>query len=286
MSQSPSSSPHLKQSIAPFVFGVGFSHTEGEVEIAPGLLINFNGGLTFDDACRLAAETGFQGMDLIGPRYWPTLKKYGLTPTMACLGSAGTPNEGIASKAMHAKLEASTREALAQCAAQHVPNIVVMTGPPAGMTPQEGADNTVDFLNRVKSQAEDANVTLCMEILNAIDHPGYMFDHAQWGFDVVKRVNSPRVKVLYDIYHSQVQDGDIVRTMRENIDWIGHIHTAGNPGRKQLDDEQELNYPFIARQIAALKFTGYVGHEYLPTRDADPIEHLKKAYAMFDLSIA
>ena len=285
MNENKLSRAHLKQVIAPFVFGVSFSHTEGEVQVAPGFYIRFNGGLTLDDTCRIAADIGFKGYDLIGPAYWPTLRKYGLTPTMACLGAAGNPNRGIGAKEAHAELQASTCEALQQCGEFGVPNIVVMTGPRAGMAPEEGADNSVEFLNRVKAQAEDLNVTLCIEILNAKDHADYLFDHAKWGFEVVRRVNSPRVKILYDIYHAQVQDGDVVRTMRENIEWIGHIHTAGNPGRKQLDDEQELNYPYIAREIAALKFAGYVGHEYMPTADADAVECLKKAYAMFDLEI-
>jgi hydroxypyruvate isomerase len=204
---------------------------------------------------------------------------------MPGLGSAGTPMDGVAAKGNHAKYESTTRAILKQCSEYGAPNILAMTGPPLGITYAEAADNTVEFMNKVKSQAEDGNVTICMEILNAIDHPNYAFDHAEWGFDVCRRVNSPRVKVLYDIYHSQIQDGDIVRTIRENIDWIGHIHTAGNPGRRQLDDEQELNYPFIAREIAKLKFTGYVGHEYMPQPDTHALEDLKKAYDTFDLAI-
>jgi hydroxypyruvate isomerase len=280
-----SSSPRLKQSIAPFVFGVTFSHTEG-IPIAPGFFIQFRGGLSLDDTCRIAAEIGFKGYDLMGPQHWPTLKKYGLIPTMSHLGSAGAIHEGFGSKQMHDKLEASTRAGLKECAAHGVPNIVAMPGPPTGMTYEEGADNTVEFFNRVKAQAEDLGVTICMELLNRLDHPNYLFDHAKWGFEVAKRVNSPRVKVLYDIYHAQIQDGDIVRTIRDNISWIGHIHTAGNPGRHQIDDEQELNYRFIARVIAGLQFTGYVGHEYMVREESDPVSCLKEAFEMFDLPLS
>jgi hydroxypyruvate isomerase len=258
-----SSSPRLKQCIAPFVFGCSFSHTEG-IPIAPGFFITFRGGLSLDDTCRLAAEIGFKGYDLMGPQHWPTLKKYGLTPTMSHLGSAGLINEGFGSKQMHDKLLASTRAALKECAANGVPNIVAMPGPPTGMTYEEGADNTVEFFNRIKAEAEDLGVTICMELLNRIDHPNYLFDHAKWGFDVAKRVNSPR----------------------ENIQWIGHIHTAGNPGRCQLDTEQELNYRFIARVIAGLQFTGYVGHEYMVREESDPVSCLKEAFEMFDLPLS
>jgi len=282
----PETKNKIKQCIAPFTLGAQFSHEGGDVAIVPGFFISFNNGWKLDDICRMAAEIGIQGIDLIAPQYWPTLKKYGLMPTMPGLGSGGTPMEGIAEKENQGRYETSVRAMLKQCSEYGAPNMVAMPGPPKGMTYDEAADNTVAFLDRVKSQAEDQNVTICMEILNAVDHPDYVFDHAKWGFDVCKRVNSPRVKVLYDIYHSQIQDGDIVRTIRNNIEWIGHIHTAGNPGRNQILENQELNYPFIAREIAKLKFTGFVGHEYMPTPDVDPVECLRKAYEIFDLSIA
>ena len=142
-----------------------------------------------------------------------------------------------------------------------------MVGPRSELSMEECADNAVAFLNRVKGQAEDLGVTICLENLNSkVDHKGYMFDRTPWGFEIVKRVDSPRVKVLFDVYHAQVQEGDVTRTLRENIDWIGHIHFAGNPGRCQIDEEQELNYPFIAREIARLGYTGYVGLEYMPKR--------------------
>jgi len=279
------SGARIKQCVAPFALGADFSHEKGDIAIVPGFFISYRNGWTFDDFCRMVSEIGIKGVDLIAPQYWPTLKKYGLLPTMPGLGTAGTPMDGIAAKENHAKYECSTRAMLKQCSEYGAPNMVAMTGPPQGMSYEEAADNTVDFLNTVKSQAEDQSVTICLEILNAVDHPDYVFDHANWGFDVVKRVDSPRVKVLYDIYHSQIQDGDIVRTIRNNIDLIGHIHTAGNPGRRQIDSEQELNYPFIAREIAKLRFTGYVGHEYMPQPDTHALEDLKKAYEIFDLAI-
>ena len=284
---SPSSKPYqpFKQVLAPFCFGGTFSHTEG-FPIVPGLFyINFADGRTFDDTCRIAAEIGFQGYDLIGPHGWETLKKYGLKPTMSHLGAAGTPDDGICSKALHERFEKSTREALQECGKFGAVNIVTMAGPLGDMTLEQAADNAVEFLNKVKAEAEDQGVNLCLENLNSkVDHKGYLFDHSAWGFDVVKRVNSPRVKVLYDIYHAQIMEGDVVRTMRDNIEWIGQIHTAGNPGRCQIDENQELNYPFIAREIEKLKFSGYLGHEYMPRQGSDPVACLKQAFEIFDVS--
>jgi hydroxypyruvate isomerase len=151
------------------------------------------------------------------------------------------------------------------------------------MADQEGADNCVEFLNRVKAHAEDRGVTISMELLNSrVNHRDYMFDHIGWGVDVMKRVNSPRVKILYDIYHAQIMDGDVVRAIRENIAHINHFHTGGNPGRNDIDDSQELNYRFIMQEIAALGFTGFVSHEYSPKAGSDPLAVLAKAVEICD----
>ena len=137
--------------------------------------------------------------------------------------------------------------------------------------------------NRVKAHAEDKQVTICMEYLNSkVNHKDYMFDHIAWGVDVMKRVNSPRVKILYDIYHAQIMDGDIVRNIRDNFQWIGHFHTGGNPGRHEIDDTQELNYRFIMKAIADLGYTGFVSHEYSPSQGHDPIVELEKAIEICD----
>jgi hydroxypyruvate isomerase len=146
------------------------------------------------------------------------------------------------------------------------------------MPDAEGADHTVAFLNRVKGMAEDKGVTICLELLNGKDHKDYMCDRTAWGVEVCRRVNSPRVKLLYDIYHMQRMEGEIIRTVRENIGWIGHFHTAGVPGRHEIDDSQELNYKAIARAIAELGFTGFVTHEFVPV--GDPVKSLEQAYAI------
>ena len=138
--------------------------------------------------------------------------------------------------------------------------------------------------NEIKAHAEDKQVTICMEYLNSkVNHKDYMFDHIAWGVDVMKRVNSPRVKILYDIYHAQIMDGDIVRNIRDHFQWIGHFHTGGNPGRHEIDDTQELNYRFIMQAIADLGFTGFVTHEYSPTQGHDPIAMLAKAIEICDV---
>jgi hydroxypyruvate isomerase len=152
------------------------------------------------------------------------------------------------------------------------------------MDDRAGADNCVTFLNKIKAQAEDKGVTVCMELLNSkVNHKDYMFDHLAWGVDVLTRVNSPRVKILYDIYHAQIMDGDIVRNIRDNIKWLGHFHTGGNPGRHDIDDTQELNYRFVVQAIAELGYTGFVSHEYSPAAGHDPIQTLEKAIQICDV---
>jgi hydroxypyruvate isomerase len=207
--------------------------------------------MAFEDTCREAARAGCYGYDLIGPKDWPMLKKYGLIPTMYPPGPGGTIPDALNRTENHATLEKSMHAAIDEAAANGVPNIITFSGNRAGMADAEGADHCVEFLNRIKSHAEDKGVTVCMEYLNSkVNHKDYMFDHIAWGVDVMKRVNSPRVKILYDIYHAQIMDGDIVRSIRDHFQWISHFHTGGNPGRHEIDDTQELNYHFIAQAIA------------------------------------
>jgi hydroxypyruvate isomerase len=197
-------------------------------------------------------------------------------------GSAGServtiPN-ALNAKENHTRLEASVRAAIDQCAAAGCPNLITFSGNRRGMADAEGAENCVAFLNRVKTQAEDKGVTLCMELLNStVNHKDYMCDHTAWGVGVVKRVNSPRVKLLYDIYHMQIMEGDVCRTIADNFQWIAHFHTGGVPGRHELDDTQELNYRFVAKTIADLGYAGYIAHEYRPAAGRDARESLKQA---------
>jgi hydroxypyruvate isomerase len=240
-------------------------------------------GVALEDSCREAARLGIKGFDLIGPTDWPTLKKYGLVPSMYP-GPGGTIPDALNRKENHAKLRATLDAAIDEAAASGVPNIITFSGNRNGMADAEGADNCVTFLNAIKTHAEDKQITICIEYLNSkVNHKDYMFDHIAWGVDVVKRVNSPRVKILYDIYHAQIMDGDIVRNIRDHFQWIGHFHTGGNPGRHEIDDTQELNYRFVMQAIADLGFTGFVSHEYSPSQGHDPIKELEKAIQICDV---
>ena len=244
----------------------------------------FARAMSMEDCCREAARLGIRGFDLIGPDDWPLLKKYGLVPSMYPLGPGGTISDALNRRENHDRIEMSLRAAIDQSAANQVPNVITFSGNRRGMADAEGADNCVAFLNKVKAQAEDKGVTIAMELLNSkVNHRDYMFDHMAWGVDVVKRVNSPRVKILYDIYHAQIMDGDVVRTIRDNIAWIAHFHTGGNPGRNDIDETQELNYRYICEEIAKLPFTGFVSHEYTPKAGSDPIAVLAKAIEICDV---
>jgi hydroxypyruvate isomerase len=241
----------------------------------------FARGTPFEDTCREAARLGIVGYDLRGPADWPTLKKYGLIPTMYP-GPGGTIPDALNRIENHDRLEKSMNAAIDEAAANGVPNIITFSGNRKGMPDTEGADNCVKFLNKVKAHAEDKGVNICMELLNSkVNHKDYMCDHTAWGVDVMKRVGSPRCKLLYDIYHLQIMEGDICRTIKDNIQYLGHFHTGGNPGRHEIDDTQELNYHFVAKTIADLGFTGYVAHEYSPAPGRDAIQSLTQAMEIF-----
>jgi hydroxypyruvate isomerase len=244
----------------------------------------FGRGLSLEDSCREAARLGIKGFDLIGPQDWPTLRKYGLVPSMYPPGPGGTIPDALNRNENHARLDASLRAAIDEAAANGVPNVITFSGVRRGMDDREGADNCVAFLNRIKAHAEDKGITICMEYLNSkVNHKDYMFDHITWGVDVMKRVDSPRVKILFDIYHAQIMDGDIVRNIRDYFPWIAHFHTGGNPGRHDIDETQELNYRFIAQAIADLNYTGFISHEYSPAPGHDPIAVLNKAIGICDV---
>jgi hydroxypyruvate isomerase len=236
--------------------------------------------LSIEDLSKAAADIGLKGIDLIGPADWPTVKKYGLIPTMT--GGGGTIANACNRKDLHDKLEKEFQENIPRAAENGVPNVITFSGNRQGMSDGEGLENTVIMLNRVKGLAEKHGVTICLELLNSkVDHKDYMCDHTAWGVEVVKRVNSPRVKLLYDIYHMQIMEGDIIRTIRDNIQHLAHFHTGGNPGRNELDDTQELNWRTIAKAIADLGFSGYFAHEFVPKRD--PLKSLREAALLCDV---
>lgn len=241
----------------------------------------FNGAkLDLDGMCRETARLGAVGIDLVGPDAFPMLKQHGLIPTMVPGGSG--IKKGINDKQNHAEIDPKMRAAIKAAAGAGAPNVIVLAGDRAGISDEAGLENSVTFLNNIKGLAEELKVTLCIELLNSkVNHPGYMCDHTAWGVGVCKRVNSPRVKLLYDIYHMQIMEGDVIRTIRDNMQYIGHFHTAGNPGRHEFDDTQELNYAPICQAIADLGYQGFLSHEYTPTRD--PLGTLEKMMGICDV---
>ncbi len=190
--------------------------------------------------------------------------------------------EGLNNRANHDRLEAELRDSIDIAAHHGIPGLICMSGnrqPHVGEL--EAIDAVADGLRRVAPYAELKGINLNLELLNSkINHAGYQCDHTAWGVAVCEKVNSPRVKLLYDIYHMQIMEGDVIRTIRENIGWIGHFHTAGNPGRQDMDDEQELNYAGVCGAIAATDYDLYVGHEFAPKGDI--IEALRQAFEICD----
>jgi hydroxypyruvate isomerase len=232
--------------------------------------------LSFDQVCAMVAKLGFAGMDLIPAKDWPTLKQHGLICTMEHDPRISF-EDGIIHPEVHAATEKAVHESIDHCAANGCPNAIVVGGQKRGMSVEQAKDNAVAFLNRVKKHAEDKNVTILIEPVNRFDRPDQLFDHLATAMDVIKRVNSPRVKLLFDIYHAQRIDGDVVQNLRELFSYIGHIHTAGVPGRREIDETQELNYHFIAQAIADLGYTGYISHEWRLTPGHDAATELARA---------
>ena len=248
----------------------------------------FDPKMPFEDMCRHCAEIGIQGMDMIAVQDWPTLKKYGLAPAMGPTGG-GSFRDGIIHKEVHDELEKTMGAAIDTCAEHGCPNITIVGGQRRGMSYEEGADSAVVLLNRVKAHAEDKGVNLCLEVMNtkykdpALGREDQICDHLAWAMGVLKRVNSPRVKLLFSMYHIQIMDGDICANIRDNFQWIGHFDTGGVPGRHEIDETQEINYRFVAKTIADLGFTGYVCHEYKPSPGADPVQTLAKVFGIMDV---
>ena len=236
--------------------------------------------ISLDDLCRQGAEMGLSGIDLVNADEWPTLRKYGLTPAMT--PGAGTIPVAWNRKENHDRLEKEMRENIAKAAEAKVPNVITFSGNRRGLADDEGRDNCILGLQRVKKVAEDAGVTICLELLNSkVNHKDYQCDHTRWGVEVIKAVDSPRVKLLYDIYHMQIMEGDLVHTIKDNHQYIGHYHTGGVPGRHELDETQEVNWPAVCRAIVDTGFHGFVAHEFVPTRD--PLTSLREAVALCDV---
>jgi len=233
-----------------------------------------------EQTAKLLVEMGLAGRDLVGRNDWDVLKKYDLVATM--VPGAGSIKQGLNNKSMHAKFMEDFRTNIKAAAEYKWPNVICMAGDRAGIGEEEGMDNCQAILKEAVKIAEDQGVTICMELLNSkVDHPGYMCDNYTWAFELCRRVGSPRFKMLFDIYHMQIMEGDLIGTIKKNIRHIGHFHTAGVPGRHELDDNQEIYYPAVMRAIVETGYDGYVAHEYTPTRDA--LESLVQAVKACDV---
>jgi hydroxypyruvate isomerase len=225
--------------------------------------------LSLPDFCHRAKQMGFAAIDLLFPDEWTAAAQAGITVSM---GYASRRDKFIATgfndPANHALLLGELETALPQAAQARVANLIAMFGNRVpGIDDSAAIANCVAGLAKIAPLAEKHGVTVCVELLNSkVDHPGYQGDHTAFGVAVARGINSPRVKLLYDIYHMQIMEGDVIRTIRDNINWIGHFHTGGVPGRHEINDTQELNYHAIAAAIADLNFQGYVAHEFIPTR--------------------
>jgi sugar phosphate isomerase/epimerase len=251
-----------------------------------------------DKTCEIAKSLGCESVEICGPAEFPTIKKHGLTCALAANGMPGAPfMKGLNNLAYHEQVIDVTTKMIDECAKYGMPSVIAFTGykwrdaedPNSGeISLEEGADNCVAGLKKLAVHAEKMGVTICLEHLNTRDgshpmkgHPGYQGDDIDYVANIVRRVGSPRVKLLFDIYHVQLMNGDVIRRLEENIDVIGHIHTAGNPGRCELDENQEINFPPILRKLVELGYKGFVGHEFIPTRD--PYAGLKQAIEVCDV---
>jgi hydroxypyruvate isomerase len=245
--------------------------------------------LSFDQMCREAARLGCVGFDMIAPDDWPTLRKHGLRPTLGVTGGVDFPN-GIIHPEVHSKIEAALRPHIDLCAKNDVKTFISVGGQRRGMEYERAADNAAAFLNRIKSQLEDRQINIAVENMNnrrtdpRFGREDQVFGHWAWGVGVCERVNSPNVKLVCDIYHLQIMDGDVVEHIKASHKWIAHFHVAGVPSRNEIDGTQELNYRYIAEVIAGLPgWTGYVSHEWRPAPGRDVLTSIADAVALMDV---
>jgi hydroxypyruvate isomerase len=232
------------------------------------------------DLIREVAEIGYAGIELVGQEHWPLIREHGLT--IASIGGHGSIVDGLNRRDQHARIEQELRASIRLAEEWGIPNLICFSGSRASLDDATGAEITAEGLRKVAPMAEQAGVTLILELLNSkVDHPDYQCDHTAWGVEVCRMVDSPRVKLLYDIYHMQIMEGDIIRTIHDNHTWFGHYHTAGNPGRHDLDAHQELYYPPIMQTIVDTGYDGFVGQEFIPK--GEPIAALRTAFEICDV---
>lgn len=236
---------------------------------------------TIEERCEILSLMGFAGMDLPQSTQIPVLQDYGLEPTMMT-GTGTSFQDGLIRRELHDQIEEATHAGIDMCVEAGCKNLIALPGERRGMTREEGADHAVAILSRVAPYAEANGVNVCMEITNSKiandNRTDQVFDDIYWGFDVCRRTGSPNITVVYDFYHVQIANGDVVRTMRDNLDMISHMHVAGVPSRAEIDRTQELDYRWIAQQIVDSGYDGFVAHEYRPTEGRNPLVSLGVGY--------
>jgi hydroxypyruvate isomerase len=238
--------------------------------------------MPLDQLCVAAKEMGIKGIDLVGPNDWATLKKHGLDSPM-CNGAEINLTDGFNDPRFHAQLQKQYSEMIPRVGQAGYTNLICFSGSRRGMSDEVGIANCVRGLQPLIPLAEKHKVVLVMELLNSkVDHHDYQCDRTSWGVALAKKLGSEHFKLLYDIYHMQIDEGDVIRTLTDNHAYIAHYHTAGVPGRHELDDTQELNYPAIMRAIKATGFQGYVAQEFIPTK-ADKLASLRQAVRLCDV---
>jgi hydroxypyruvate isomerase len=262
---------------APHVGGADKPQTKGRIK--QSVCRWCYGGIKLEKLAEEAKKIGYQSIELLTIDEYKQVKPFGLTCAM--LGRVSIA-DGLNRKQFHEGIEKALRTNIEFAAAEKIPNVICMAGNRRGMDDDEGMKNCLAGLKRVLGFAEEKKVTICMEGLNSkIDHKDYMYDRTKWGVELCRKLGSPRFKPLYDIYHMQIMEGDIIRTIRDNREHLGHFHTGGNPGRHEIDDTQELNYPAIVRAILDTGYQGFLGQEFIPRRD--PLQSLMQGFRICDV---
>lgn len=241
--------------------------------------------LPLEELCTVANNIGLKAIDLVGPKEWNILKSHGLDSSM-CNGAEISLTEGWNHKEYHATLIKNYTEHINYVADAGYKNLICFSGNKKGMDDETGMNNCVEGLKQIMALAEKRGVIIQMEVFNSkVNHPDYMADNTKWTIELCKRLGSPNFKILYDIYHMQISEGDIIATIKKNYEYFGHYHTAGVPGRHEIDDTQELFYPAIIKAVLDTGFKGYLAQEFIPTakENSDKIKALKKAVRLCDV---
>ena len=242
------------------------------------------GKYPLDEFAKICKDMGIQSIELLDPKDWPVVQKHGLTCAMAQGAGMGIDN-GWNNPELHDKLVESYEAIIPQVAQAGLTNLICFSGRRRGLTDEQGWENCAKGLKRIIKTAEKHKVVLIMELLNSIGHEDYQCDKTAWGVELCKRVGSENFKLLYDIYHMQIMEGNIIENMTKNIRYIGHVHTGGNPGRNEIDETQELNYPAIMKALVKTGYKGFVGQEFVP-KEADPIASLRRCIHICDVAPA